>query len=120
MFSKPSALLQRLSAKQQYALLVTAFFFLSALAIYALRYPLNPNRIIETFLLWLVLHRLSPRLLQALLYISALVVVGWLFALVRWLPEIVLFGGTQFLLWAVFAHFAQTPKEKPEPLFPPS
>lgn len=53
-------------------------------------------------------------------YISALVVIGWLFALVRWLPEIVLFGGTQFLLWAVFAHFVQTPKEKPEPLFPPS
>ncbi len=70
-----SALLQRLSAKQQYTLLVAAFFLLSALAIYALRYPLNPNRIIETFLFWLVLHRLAPRLLQALLYISALVVL---------------------------------------------
>ena len=52
-------------------------------------------------------------------YISALVVVGWLFALVRWLPEIVLFGGTQFLLWAVYATLRADPKEKPEPLFPP-
>jgi CDP-diacylglycerol--serine O-phosphatidyltransferase len=52
------------------------------------------------------------------LYISALVVLGWLCSLVRWLPELVVFGGMQFLLWAVYAHFFETPKEKPEPMFP--
>ncbi len=51
-------------------------------------------------------------------YISGLVIVGWLFSIVRWLPELVVFGGVQFLLWAVYAHFFQTPKEKPEPMFP--
>ena len=52
------------------------------------------------------------------LYISGLVIVGWVFSVVRWLPELVVFGGVQFLLWAVYAHFFQTPKERPEPMFP--
>ena len=52
------------------------------------------------------------------LYISALVVIGWVFSLMRWLPELVVFGGVQFLLWAVYAHFFRTPKDTPEPMFP--
>lgn len=75
MFPIPPAFLRPLSAKQQYSILVAAFFCLSISAIYTLDYPLNPNRIIETFVFWLVLHRLAPRLLQALLYASALIVL---------------------------------------------
>lgn len=56
--------------------------------------------------------RIKTRIVN--IYIGGSVVLGWGFAIVRWLPEFVVFAGVQFLLWAVYAHFFQTPKEKPE------
>jgi CDP-diacylglycerol--serine O-phosphatidyltransferase len=50
-------------------------------------------------------------------YIIANLVFGWTVGILHLLPEYLVFGGLQYLLFCVYAHFFMTPKERPEPLF---
>ena len=52
------------------------------------------------------------------LYIVVNLVGGYALGLLHMVPEYIAFGGAQYLLFAVWAHFFGTPKERPEPLFP--
>lgn len=51
-------------------------------------------------------------------YMIASVIIGWMLGLLHLVPEFLVFGGLQYLAICVYAHFFQTPKERPEPLFP--
>jgi CDP-diacylglycerol--serine O-phosphatidyltransferase len=52
------------------------------------------------------------------LFIIANLVGGWTLCILHLLPEYLVFGGMQYLILCVYAHFFLTPKERPEPLFP--
>lgn len=55
--------------------LALTLFVCSVIVIYALGYPLNPNRIVETAFFYLLLQRFAPRLLAVVLALSALIVL---------------------------------------------
>lgn len=44
-------------------------------------------------------------------------IAGWSMTMLHLIPEYLVFGGVQYLLLCVYAHYFATPKEKPEPMF---
>ena len=52
------------------------------------------------------------------IYIVGSVLFGYACGLIHTLPEYLVFGGVQYLIFAAYAHFFGTPKERPEPVFP--
>lgn len=59
----------------RYIFLVCWLLINSIIIIYALAYPPNPNRIIETWLAALLLQRYCPRIWQWILWLSALIIL---------------------------------------------
>ncbi len=51
-------------------------------------------------------------------YMIVNLILGWSLGLLHLVPEYLVFGGIQYLIFCVFAHFFMTPKERPEPMFP--
>lgn len=51
-------------------------------------------------------------------YLLASMIIGWALGILHLVPEFLIFGGIQYLLICVYAHFFMTPPERPEPMFP--
>lgn len=64
-----------LTPKLRYTALTIFLLINSIIVIYALAYPLNPNRIIETWLFTLLLLRFLPRLGQLLIGVSSVIIL---------------------------------------------
>lgn len=65
----------KLTPRKHYLLTVVLLLIYSIVMIYALAYPPNPNRIIETWLLNLLLQRFCPRLWHGLIWLSAIIIL---------------------------------------------
>ncbi|MCO6506173.1 MAG: sulfatase-like hydrolase/transferase [Snodgrassella sp.] len=65
----------KMTLRKHYLLLVVLLLIYSIVLIYALAYPPNPNRIIETWLLTLLLQRFYPRLWRGLMWFSAITIL---------------------------------------------
>jgi glucan phosphoethanolaminetransferase (alkaline phosphatase superfamily) len=68
-------LFMKLTLRKHYLLTVVLLLIYSIVMIYALAYPPNPNRIIETWFLTLLLQRFCPRLWRGLMWLSAIIIL---------------------------------------------
>lgn len=64
-----------LAIRHPYILVIIALLWYSIVLIYGLAYPLNPNRIVETWFFALLIHRYCPRLRRGIMWLSALLIV---------------------------------------------
>ncbi|WP_066565602.1 phosphoethanolamine transferase [Snodgrassella sp. CFCC 13594] len=62
------------SPKLRYAIWLAWLLVLSVASIYALAYPPNPNRIVETWFFLILLHRFCPQILAWVLWLLAVII----------------------------------------------
>ncbi|WLT01328.1 phosphoethanolamine transferase [Snodgrassella alvi] len=65
----------KLTPRKHYLLMIVLLLIYSLVMIYALAYPPNPNRIIETWLLMLLLQRFFPSVWRWLTWLSAIIIL---------------------------------------------
>ncbi|KES12123.1 hypothetical protein SASC598O11_003610, partial [Snodgrassella alvi SCGC AB-598-O11] len=65
----------KLTPRKHYLLMIVLLLIYSLVMIYALAYPPNPNRIIETWLLMLLLQRFFPSVWRWLMWLSTIIIL---------------------------------------------